>query len=384
MDLRVEEGMDSNTLTQLLFQTAREVFPQIGQENLTWFDAKCKEARKHAMEGTEGDRHAAFRSYKNLVKGEKRRFIREHQHRLAEELKLHPQKFWSQLQPPKVLPELAKTDLMEYVAKLYFVPEVDQIPPSSGRVCSFRREEVELALNGMRMGAARDLNGVSMKLLRWGGEKLLSCITEGCNLACRHGFPAEYTPRRSGVYVKRAFDSVSRKQIWERLHDIGVPEDLVNAEAVLYQLVNLKATQMDEGISSNHGVIQGCSVSLTLFGLIIDQLFSLNGLTADDNDGFFVPLLMFADDVVLLARTEADMNRQIQNLESFCQLSGLDVNLTKTRWMRLGPPPAHAFSFRNQSIEECSVYKYLGLEVSSDLRWTECLKSRLTNGLRAL
>ncbi|KAL3677228.1 hypothetical protein R1sor_027176 [Riccia sorocarpa] len=451
-----------------MLTVAKEVFPRKKEEEKSWFDSTCKEARRQALSASEERRHTAFREYKNLIRGRKRRFISERQSLLAEELRRSPQSFWARLRPARTVPELTKVKLQEYIKSLYFVPNKAGMPAPTGAICSFDELEVDDALKRMRMGAAKDLDGIALEMIRWGGKTLLTCTTKFCNDACRLGFPVEWTDQKviplykSGpkheltsyrtimianffaklfgtlidrrlsswcedhgvrtegqagfrknysttdhsltlrvlmenakkcrkplfllfVDFRRAFDSVTRSQIWERLHEIGVPEDLRNAIAVLYATVQVKLGRHDEGTPSTQGVIQGCAVSPTLFGLLIDKLFDMIAeISPASGRDFFVPLLIFADDVGFISRDEQSMHDQIKVLETFYELTGLDVNLDKTIWLRMGPPPIIEFKFRNIQIAECSTYKYLGLEVSSDLSWKRCLQSRIAAGFRAL
>ncbi|KAL3677232.1 hypothetical protein R1sor_027180 [Riccia sorocarpa] len=95
-------------------------------------------------------------------------------------------------------------------------------------------------------------------------------------------------------------------------------------------------------------------------------------------------MLLFADDVALLASSREQMNQQIEILTRFCDTTGMSVNLTKTRWMRIGKKAQETFFFRGVEIEECRIYKYLGVEFAANLSWTKCVKSRGASSYRAL
>ncbi|KAL3677226.1 hypothetical protein R1sor_027174 [Riccia sorocarpa] len=184
------------------------------------------------------------------------------------------------------------------------------------------------------------------------------------------------------IDFSKAFDTVSRHLLWERLVELNVPEELVNIIARLYQAVKVKIGDQEE-IESTLGVIQGCPLSPTLFGLFIDKLFW-------DNDGLGlgvelgedqVHTLLFVDDVALLAK---DGNQLICNLEQFCVSTGMKVNVGKTQWMRLGTPGGEEFVFQGQTIDEVKLYRYLGLEMTSSLAWNHSIQKRVGNGFRAL
>ncbi|KAL3687808.1 hypothetical protein R1sor_014117 [Riccia sorocarpa] len=254
------------------------------------------------------------------------------------------------------------------------------------------------------------------------------------------------------VDFSKAFVTVSRSRLGDRLSELGVPEELRNAISQLYQVVTAKVSQHDDGVLSTLGVIHGCSLSPTLFGLFIDSLYDL---TENQNLGVLlgslrIGILLFADDIVLVAKDPDQMRTHIDNLTSFCEetgsptyyywqrravslsrlkllsppysflgeskvrirsdtphrrdpvpsaaqlqaevvqltafceSSGMKVNLIKTMWMQIGGDSGMSLAFQGENIKKCLVYKYLGLEFASSLRWTACIQSRSKYGLRAL
>ncbi|KAL3693684.1 hypothetical protein R1sor_007335 [Riccia sorocarpa] len=53
------------------------------------------------------------------------------------------------------------------------------------------------------------------------------------------------------VDFRRAFDSVSRGKLWDRLNSLGVPSDLVRSISLLYHTVRAKISSSDDGIGKN-------------------------------------------------------------------------------------------------------------------------------------
>ena len=88
--------------------------------------------------------------------------------------------------------------------------------------------------------------------------------------------------RSSKVYCcfvdfRKAFDSVPREDLFQRLREIGFSSTLLTAIMRLYESVlgRLRTVGgMSEFIRSTIGVKQGCSLSPTLFGIDIDELES--------------------------------------------------------------------------------------------------------------
>ena len=77
------------------------------------------------------------------------------------------------------------------------------------------------------------------------------------------------------VDFRKAFDTVPKNNLWNRLEDLKVPFELRDAAIRLYENVIAKF-KSNEGwsrdIKCNIGVKQGFPLSPTLFGIYIDKL----------------------------------------------------------------------------------------------------------------
>ena len=145
------------------------------------------------------------------------------------------------------------------------------------------------------------------------------------------------------VDFKKAFDTVPRDGLWERMQMLGVPIELCMGIYRLYERVvcHLKSTNgFSQAFVSNMGVKQGCPLSPTLFGLCIDELEEMILEYAQSNviDGpqiglFVVLVLLYGDDVALLAYTIEGLQKLLELLHAFCRKSGLVVNVSKTKFM---------------------------------------------------
>ncbi|KAL3687786.1 hypothetical protein R1sor_014095 [Riccia sorocarpa] len=169
--------------------------------------------------------------------------------------------------------------------------------------------------------------------------------------------------------------------------ELQVPKELAGSIAKLYQQVRVRMDNDSPAAISTLGVVQGCPLSPTLFRLLIDKLFwhgqppdgEASGSSLQD-----AKVLIFADDVVFLAHSEEQLHEHLRNLEDFCRRTGLGVNLAKTRWLRVGRKPEQCFTFNEQQVEECKLYRYLGVEFSGNLSWCACLRERVARGFRAI
>jgi len=118
------------------------------------------------------------------------------------------------------------------------------------------------------------------------------------------------------IDLTKAFDSINHEKLWKRLSEIGVSSKFVNFIKVLYSNLKTKV-RTNRGESSffkfKKGVMQGESLSPKLFTLYIEKLVEL--LHSSDIPGLtigkiLVHLLLYADDIVLLATNAIDLQEK--------------------------------------------------------------------------
>ena len=136
---------------------------------------------------------------------------------------------------------------------------------------------------------------------------------------------------------RKTFDTVPRNNLWNILEELKVPFELTVAAIRLYENVIVKL-KSNEGwlkdIKCNIRVKQGCPLSPTLFGIYIDKLEGYLEEARCDGmilAGIVVILLLYADDIVLLARCRSDLDKQLRLLKDFFSTMGMTVTLTKKK-----------------------------------------------------
>ena len=90
--------------------------------------------------------------------------------------------------------------------------------------------------------------------------------------------------------------------------------------------------KLTEWFDVNCGLKQGCSLSSILFNLYINDLIvKINSLDIGiDIGGEKVGILAYADDVVLLAESENDLQILMDELNIWCEHNKLEVNVSKS------------------------------------------------------
>jgi len=169
------------------------------------------------------------------------------------------------------------------------------------------------------------------------------------------------------VDFRKAFDTVPRNNLWNRLEELKVPFELRDAAIRLYKNVIAKL-KSNEGwlndIKCNIGVKQGCLLSPTLLAIYIDKLegcLEEAGCSGTILARIVIILLLYANDIVLLARCPSDLDKQLILLKDFCFTMGMIVNTNKTKVMIIkSKKDTYAnFVYDNSNLEEVSSYKYL-------------------------
>jgi hypothetical protein len=88
------------------------------------------------------------------------------------------------------------------------------------------------------------------------------------------------------------------------------------------------------------GVKQGCPLSPKLFGLYViglqKHILETAGIDAPELGGILAPLLLYANDLILMSTSPEELQLQLDALASFCEQRQLKVNLSKTKLVYSG------------------------------------------------
>ncbi|EYC16950.1 hypothetical protein Y032_0032g2588 [Ancylostoma ceylanicum] len=168
--------------------------------------------------------------------------------------------------------------------------------------------------------------------------------------------------------VGTAFDTVETEAVLEALGNQGVPTQYIRIFRELYNNFTTRISPFydDITIDVRRGVRQGDTVSPKLFTATLEDV--MRRLEWDNMgvrvDGRLLHHLRFADDIVLITPSISQAERMLADFDDACGKIGLQLNLTKTMFMRNGWVPDAPFSLNGTAISECSSYVYLGREVN--------------------
>jgi hypothetical protein len=180
------------------------------------------------------------------------------------------------------------------------------------------------------------------------------------------------------IDFQKAFDFVDRELLLYKLL-------LDNVNGKFYQVIKciydstLASIRINRNYTNwfniNFGVRQGDALSTTLFAIYINDLAKeINDLNCGIgiNDSA-VSCLFYADDIVLISDSAANLQKQIQCVYNWCNNWKMSINVEKTKVVHFRPKrkSMSTFDFKigNSDIEIAKHYKYLGIMMDEFLNF---------------
>ena len=167
--------------------------------------------------------------------------------------------------------------------------------------------------------------------------------------------------------------------MWRRLWEEGVKGKIWRVIKGMYSVVQsavLVGDEQTEWFDLSTGVRQGCVMSPILFSLFINGLAKkINAETKGIKVGERrVRLLLYADDIVLLAESAKDLQKMLDIVTQYSRQWRFRVNpkKDKSEVMLFGRKPRNKdrkWKLAGGEIGETSMYKYLGIELRSGLNF---------------
>ena len=141
------------------------------------------------------------------------------------------------------------------------------------------------------------------------------------------------------IDFKKAYDTVNRTILLERLSSIGIGHKLLLNLRSLYNRTDY-AIKVKDGIldpvSSNLGLKQGCPLSPLLFNIYINDISTHLQSTSDTDiiiHGTNITHFLYADDLVILSQSKAGLQKHLDSLTKFAREKDLTINTKKSKVM---------------------------------------------------
>lgn len=206
-----------------------------------------------------------------------------------------------------------------------------------------------------------------------------------------HAFIEKHLLKHTKLFVafidfKKAYDTVNRTVLWSVLIRCGVQGRMLRMVRALYSTVQacvLSNSGQTDFFHCLQGLKQGCVASPILFSLLINEL--ANEIISRGKHGVSLGateielfLLLFADDLTLLASTIIGLQNQLNFLQSAASRLCLTINLDKSKVVvfRKGGflGIKEKWTFNGNQLEVVNSYKYLGLTFSTRHSFTAAME----------
>ena len=173
------------------------------------------------------------------------------------------------------------------------------------------------------------------------------------------------------VDYSSAFNTIVPTRLYQKLRDLSLTESIC-AWVIDFLRNRPQVVKIGNFVSSisilNTGAPQGCVLSPLLY-----SLFTYDCVAHYDNTN----ILKFADDTTLEGLIsnddESNYREEVHTLVNWCEDNNLELNVSKTKEMifdfRKAKPIPTPLQIKNSHVEIVSQFKFLGVIISSDLKW---------------
>jgi len=182
--------------------------------------------------------------------------------------------------------------------------------------------------------------------------------------------------------IKKAYDMLDRDALWKTLLNAGLRGKMWRILRNLYDIVEsavLVGHQRTEWFQVEAGVRQGCILSPILFAIFLDGLVTAvkRVRVSSTMESMKLNILLFADDVVLLANSSQDLQKLLDAVYEYSQKWRFRWNCAKSKVMCFGSRDAQKqrFFLGDQELEVVKSFKYLGVLLQANLSWTGAKKA---------
>ena len=192
------------------------------------------------------------------------------------------------------------------------------------------------------------------------------------------------------VDFTQAFDYVVGDILWYKLIKLGVRGKILNVVMSMYNPIKSRVKRhcnISVGFNCDLGLRQGECLSPFLFAMYFndhEDEFYLKGSTGVDIGMLKLFLLLYADDIIILANNAQELQTNLDILAEYCNRNRLVVNTGKTKIMnfRRGDMLPRDMKFKYNDVELAIVNKfsYLGIVFTTGGSFSVCQETLTGQG----
>ena len=206
------------------------------------------------------------------------------------------------------------------------------------------------------------------------------------------------------IDCRKSFDFVNRPLLGQKLLSYEIKGKLFNVLKNMYDKAKsciYTDTLWSHCFSRNVGVRQGDNLSPLLFAMFINDFShyisqsykGLNisrtcyhSLSNEDLEFFKLSVMLYADDTVILAENDRNLQMVLDSVHEYCTKYKLTVNISKTKIMIFSRGKARrfpTFKYGHHIIEVVIDYIYYGVKMNYNKHFAKAMKKQLDQGRRA-
>jgi hypothetical protein len=152
------------------------------------------------------------------------------------------------------------------------------------------------------------------------------------------------------IDLKNAYDKVIHTKLFKKMRSMNISDDIISTIEKLYSHASVRTDNRNNKINVNNGVLEGSLISPMLFNLFTYHL-------VEELDKNCFEVLASADDLAFVCKNMEELEKAMDNIESWSTNNGIMVNKKKSGIIVLGKE-------YYDSIKDYIVvkeYKYLGI-----------------------
>jgi hypothetical protein len=193
------------------------------------------------------------------------------------------------------------------------------------------------------------------------------------------------------IDLSKAFDSIRHDRLWSKLYEIGLSSKFIANIQCVYRnakaQIRTKFGQSDFFPLKN-SVFQGETLSPKLFTLFIEDIVNIldrAGFSSIKIGKADINILLYADDMILLAYNVFDLQEKIKVLVNYFALNDLQVNLQKTKIIVIFRQGKCNFVkprvyWGESEIEVVDSYTYLGVPLNEKMLYSKIADFFISKG----